>query len=246
MAITFNGTSDFATLAGNAAYGPGSSFSVSLWMYLPTGWVSSSFARILEVGGANGTDFKGYSLTAHSTGSNVRWDFWDIDARNVAFWAPSLDTWIHIAATLDGSGNGEMFENAVSKGTRASIGSTAQSTNGPIFGAGTGGASNFGTPIVAEYAVYSEVLPASAIASLARGYSPLLVRPEKLNAYAPLIRGSGAGDVILGGSLTLSGTSNAAHPRVIYPRRRSTSRGASAPAITIPRIVHHRKMQGIA
>jgi hypothetical protein len=74
---------------------------------------------------------------------------------------------------------------------------------------------------VAEVAVWRVDLTADEIASLYRGYSPLLIRPGSLRGYWPLTgRHSPEPDLREQRSLTLSGSPGFAdHPKVIYPTR---------------------------
>jgi uncharacterized Zn-finger protein len=76
---------------------------------------------------------------------------------------------------------------------------------------------NGNTLQVAEAAIWSVALTDAEVAVLARGFSPLLVRPQSLVFYTPLVR-----DAIdfKGASLTLTGGPTAfAHPRVYFPSR---------------------------
>jgi hypothetical protein len=67
---------------------------------------------------------------------------------------------------------------------------------------------------IAEFATWEDCLSASDIASLGKGFSPLLVRPDKLLSSIPLMRG--LIDAVTGTTLTnVSGNATvAAHPRV--------------------------------
>jgi hypothetical protein len=67
---------------------------------------------------------------------------------------------------------------------------------------------------IAEFAAWSSALTADEAASLSRGFSPRLIRPTALVSYMPLIRE--VQDLRgVNGAPTLSGTTVAAHPRVI-------------------------------
>lgn len=70
---------------------------------------------------------------------------------------------------------------------------------------------------LAELAIWNAALTDAEVASLAAGYSPLLIRPANLVFYVPLIRDNDE-DIVGGLSLTANGTPTVeAHPRVIYP-----------------------------
>jgi hypothetical protein len=69
---------------------------------------------------------------------------------------------------------------------------------------------------IAEAAVWSAALTDAEVATLAEGYSPLLVRPGSLVAYWPLIRDTDD-DIVGGYSLTANGGPTiAVHPPVLY------------------------------
>ncbi|MHC4156685.1 MAG: LamG-like jellyroll fold domain-containing protein [Planctomycetota bacterium] len=76
---------------------------------------------------------------------------------------------------------------------------------------------NYLSGLLAEMAVWNVPLSDAEAAALAKGFSPLLIRPGNLVAYWPLIRG--LNDRVGGYNLTASGTIVSPHPRVIYPSR---------------------------
>lgn len=64
-------------------------------------------------------------------------------------------------------------------------------------------------------------LSADEAIALTKGYAPLAVRRQNLAAYWPLYGNlSNEPDIVGGTTCSLTGTSKAAHPPVIYPRRR--------------------------
>lgn len=80
---------------------------------------------------------------------------------------------------------------------------------------------NYANGDIAEAAMWNVALSDSDMASLARGVSPLLVRPESLVAYWPL-GGNYSPEIDPVGKfdLTLTGTAKADHPRILMPRGR--------------------------
>lgn len=69
---------------------------------------------------------------------------------------------------------------------------------------------------IAEVAIWNVALDASEVVILAKGYSPLLIRPQSLALYAPLIRGSE--DWIGGSSLSANGAPGVyPHVNIFYP-----------------------------
>lgn len=107
-----------------------------------------------------------------------------------------------------------------------------EDTNSVTF-AGTVGVTSLGyllraTPTqfldgqLAESAFWDAALTAEEIAALAKGFSPLCIRPESLAAYWPL-HGNKSPEtnwINQDHVMALSGTTKADHPRIIYPRRR--------------------------
>ena len=67
--------------------------------------------------------------------------------------------------------------------------------------------------ISAGAGIWNVALTAAEIASLAKGFSPRLIRPQSLAFYAPLIRETL--DIRGGLTLTDSGSTVADHPRII-------------------------------
>ena len=71
---------------------------------------------------------------------------------------------------------------------------------------------------VAEVGIWNIALSADDAASLAKGFSPLMVRPASLVAYYPLVgRYSPEIELKAGNNGTVSAATQADHPRVIYP-----------------------------
>lgn len=72
---------------------------------------------------------------------------------------------------------------------------------------------------IAEVGVWNAALTDDEVAILAKGYSPLFVRPESLIAYIPIIgRNDPELELIQGNNFDdVNGTSAAKHPRIIYP-----------------------------
>jgi hypothetical protein len=83
--------------------------------------------------------------------------------------------------------------------------------------ANAGAIHNFGG-LLAEFGIWDAALDADEIAALAKGLSPLMVRPESLLFYAPLqSRASPEIELIGRRELTLTGTTVADHPRIYTP-----------------------------
>lgn len=129
-------------------------------------------------------------------------------------------TWFHAASVFASSTSRSCYLNAAKATT------TVSQTGGAFLNrTSIGRIANYkGTPInywngdIAEAGIWSAALTDGEVASLADGVSPLLVRPESLVAYWPLIgRDSPESDRVGGFGMTVTGATAAAHPRIYLP-----------------------------
>ena len=127
------------------------------------------------------------------------------------------------SAYLDGGAKATITDTITPSGIdRTSIGRIGDSTPAGYF-----------EGKIAEVGIWNAALTDAEVAILAKGYSPLLVRPQSLVFYAPLIRDEDR-DIVGGLALTPVNTpSIAAHPRVIYPAPRYTFIQAAAGGGTV-------------
>ncbi len=68
--------------------------------------------------------------------------------------------------------------------------------------------------LLAEFAIWDAILTPAEFAALGVGVSPILIRPESLVEYLPMLRDN-VGPI--GGAPTIQGTAVQPHPRVFYP-----------------------------
>lgn len=108
---------------------------------------------------------------------------------------------------LDNGGNG-------SSTTSLTPGTLTKTTVGAFDNGGTLGGNV--AHELADVAVWSGTLTADERAALAAGVSPLLIRPDILEIYLPLMRG---GNDYMGGAFTVTDATVADHPRVYMPSR---------------------------
>jgi hypothetical protein len=90
--------------------------------------------------------------------------------------------------------------------------------------------------VAAEAAIWDVELTAAEVATLYSGYSPLMVRPSKLQSYWPLHGRLGANaneEDWCGGRVlnNVAGSAVSGHPRIIYPGR---GQRVFAPAAAAP------------
>ena len=121
---------------------------------------------------------------------------------------------------LDNGGNGSI-STSLTPGTLTKTSIGAQDNGGTID-------SNIGHEL-ANVAVWSGTLTADERAALANGVSPLLIRPDILEIYLPLMRG---GDDYMGAAFTVTNATVADHPRVYMPARPQVFKTAAVSSIT--------------
>jgi len=209
---------DFGGAAGVLNIANGGKISVScLVKYfeaLPTG------TQVLLSKGYDGstTAWQLYS----DNGGNINWGAFGGGSGAVAAAHTMLDAaWHHVGGTYDQS-VWNVYQDGASLGTNADATGTRSNTAlfqvGSVDVIGTPGNKYLGS--IAEVGVWDTDLTTAEMASLGKGFSPLLIRPSALIFYAPLIgKASPELDIVGGLAGTLTGTSTDSHPRVFMPRR---------------------------
>lgn len=149
--------------------------------------------------------------------------------------APTNNTWFHAAATFTSTTSRAAFLNGTNKGTDATLLATPAvdtTTIGCEFATGT--PQVFTNGDIAEAAVWNITLSDTNVAELARGMSPMLVRPDALVAYWPLWGTITTEPDRFVGAFHLTGfntpTQATQHPpTMIYPSRPNIYRTSPAP-----------------
>ncbi len=137
----------------------------------------------------------------------------------------SANTWHHAAGVWASPTSRAAYIDGGSKGTDATSKTPAGTPDsliiGLIEGSNGSGQSQYMSGRIAEVAIWDVALTDAEVAILALGYSPLLIRPQSLVAYWPLIgRTSPEIDIVGGYDMALNnGPTTVAHPRVLYPSR---------------------------
>lgn len=146
--------------------------------------------------------------------------------------APSANTWFHACGAFSSSTLRTAYLNGGNSGTNTSSSTPTTFNRTNIGRYGSSVPTNYADGLIAEAAIWDQVLDASEVASLAAGVCPLLVRPTALIFYAPLVRTLTAD---IRGGLTLSNSAGVTvgdHPRIIRPSnvrmRRFTTAAAAA------------------
>jgi len=134
--------------------------------------------------------------------------------------------WQHALAVCELS-TASVFRNGGAKAS-GSFSSNSASVVRLTLGAAAGG----GNCDMAEAAAWSVALSDDEAAALGKGLSPLLVRPQSLIFYAPLVRE--VKDVRRAATFTTSGTPTVAdHPRIFYPPQRRTFTPPPATVVSV-------------
>lgn len=150
---------------------------------------------------------------------------------------PSNGVWHNLTITYDGSSTSNdpiFYHNGVSQTVterRAPTGTLNTSTGELFVGVHPDGTEWDGP--IAEAAIWNRVLTASEAAILGDAFSPAFIL-NGLVFYAPLIgRASPEPDLRGGTTGTVTGATNFAHPRIIYPSPAQMRRFTTATAVVV-------------
>lgn len=150
----------------------------------------------------------------------------------------STNTWHHVCCTIAAANDKRVFIDGGSKGTSSNTEEPSGINRFSVGARDDATGSQFLDGQVAEVAVWNVALSDAEVALLASTrVSPFLIHPESLVFYAPLI-GQFSPEIDIKGGLTLTvtGATAAAHPRIYQVprgfRRRFTTGGATTYYIT--------------
>ena len=139
----------------------------------------------------------------------------------------AANTWYHVLMVKNGTGAGalKLYVNGSLEGTSNSNVSLVSNSNALVFGyRDVAATSEIWSGVLAEPAIWNTALDATDASNLAAGKSPFFVKPGNLAFYAPFLGvDSPERDVINGNNGTLTGTSQATHPTIVYPPVRQLS-----------------------
>lgn len=242
MARTLNGTSDYLDLDSIKGSVSASAGSIGGW-FKPANndaviraiitWRIDSSNRIELI------DFNGIAalnIRARHTGGGTNKDITG-SSISAGSWAHAMVTWSSAADEW------KYYLNGSQVGSTATGLGTISGTPA-VFYLGNDTFSEYAVGDLAEWGVWTAALTAAEVASLAKGFSPLLVRPASiLDTFA--VMGSASPEPgSRGNSATLGGTpAKADHPRIIYPRRRTVYKAIpAAGGSSIPVFMHHYRM----
>lgn len=223
--------------------------SLAAWVYPDTFTASANNNRVIQINVAEAST--GLMLAIHNGTSAVvrvgaRSQSGDSFQTGNGTSAVGTSGYTHIGGVINIAGDTvQPYYNGAAEGGGAVTFGAATWTNGTpttSFDAiGSDGTVGSTSPQVdgriAEVGIWAGDIGAAGMAALAKGFSPLLVRPELLVAYFPLLgNDSPERDRVGGLSGTITGTvAKADHPRVYMPSRPRIQRygaGAAPPAAT--------------
>lgn len=143
----------------------------------------------------------------------------------------SANTWHHAAGVVAASDDRRVYIDGGSKGTDAGEASSTGLDSVNIGAHGNGTPDLYFSGRIAEAAIWNAALSDAEVVELAAGRSPLLVRPQSLVAYWPLVR-DGDEDVVGGYDMTpQNAPAVASHPSGIFGRAPIS---AVAPPVVAP------------
>lgn len=214
MARALNGSEAMSNTGGAAATAV--PLTLACWFWAASGTMSGSKRLVNLKASASSHHFGIYidnRVYARTFGGS------DADATSSNGSAPSEQAWHHACGVFAASNDRRAYLNGGNKGTNATS-QTPSGLNQTHVGTFDGSSSAWNGRL-AEAAVWSAALTDEEVLSLARGVSPLLIRPDSLASYWPLVGRDGPEIDVKGGrNLTLTGTSAADHPRVYRPHKR--------------------------
>lgn len=227
----WNGAVDkLANTSFSAAYSP---MTCAIWGQIPLNTVSRAAMETHEssFGDAGLLQFAGATA-----GDPIRWLAYGTGGTGVASTTTgfSVDTWHHLCGANVASNSRKVFIDGGSKGTNSTNMSGSVNPTAVYLGYDQRAGVGLEDGTLAEAAIWSVALSDADIALAAKNVSPLMVHPESLIFYAPIIGNySPEVDVVGHFSLTVTNTSKAVHPRIFYPSAPQTVHKASSANQTV-------------
>lgn len=144
---------------------------------------------LVTVDFSGGTQFHGIALDAGSNNVSARTNAGGSLGTAISTTTFTTNVWNHAAGVFDSSTLRTVYLNAggeQTSGTNLTPSSINNTTIGGRYASSSLG--NFANAIIAEVGIWSAALTQPEIASLSKGVTCNLVRPQSLVFYAPLIR----------------------------------------------------------
>ena len=132
--------------------------------------------------------------------------------------AYNLNTWHHATVVFAAANDRRAYLDGGGKGTNASSATPGSLDRTAIGATERNTVDNYVSGRIAEAAIWNAALDDSEAVSLAKGFSPLLIRPQSLVAYWPLF-GNDATEIDRWKNrydMTVTGATKNVHPRIYY------------------------------
>lgn len=222
MARTFaSASSQFLKHTGANGLGNTRNRTLAAWVKLNSTGVEHAILEHFWTGSV-GTD-NGFLIFINSSNQAKVYYIWFTTYTSVATGTVAMSggQWYHIAGVFSEFGAGcayTVYTNGgdAQSGSNSNTVSSISSGEMTLVGAHKNGATLCNLTI-ADAAMWGASLTAAEVAMLAKGYSPLSVRPQSLHNYIPLIRDNDQ-DIVSGLSLTPQGSPTiGTHAPVMHP-----------------------------
>lgn len=195
---------------------------VSCWMKLSSGSGDRDPCGL----GASGNTH--YAVLQVNGSGNSLWSLAGVSAFGFTTGTSNVVTgnWVHLLGVSSSTANHKVYVNGSQEGSTSTTNVGAMTLNRAAVGVLYYNTSPLqGFPgYVAEYGVWNVALSDAEIAALAKGYSPMMIRPQSLQHYWPLggiYSNSSSGEFGIRGGTTLSETGTVGTtdhpPKIIYP-----------------------------
>lgn len=229
MSRLLNGTTDFLEVS-KAFAGGATPLSMGCWFNMTTTTLSS-----VIMGMHDGTANERFQLNHPSSPCNIQalTGHLGSTSNSATSTSASAGVWNHALGVWASATSRASYLNGGGKGTNATS-RVPSGLNTLTIGARNGAAAPF-DGMICEAAIWNVALSDTDAVTLSLGFSPLLVRPEALVAYWPIMGNySPEINLMAADALTLTGTTLAAHTRMFYPRRGPKGRIKGAQASFVP------------
>ena len=235
MAVAFDGVDQYYKKAGSLFSGTSSTnFDISFACWAKPARRKTGYIMTADNGSNTAA---GWALWAASGGKfRLRWEASYITGTSV--YPASNSGWYHLAGVWQ-YGTRSLYVNGTSEASNTSNRDMVLG-NADCFYIGNTRLDSYFEGSIAECAAYSVVLTPAEIATLAAGFSPLFVRPDKLVGYWPLggpLTPATSGEDITGtdGDATAyNSPTESEHPYQVWPTAQQNIIYPLAPAPIIP------------
>lgn len=236
MARDFSGTAQY--LRVDATPVTAAPLTMACWVY----WDSLPTRSQAFVVSASGSASNQFSLGNNSFNAELRISAGGSNTNVTGTTTLVTGRWYHVCGVFRSSTDRELYINGVSDATNTT--SRTPASIGAITIGANGAGSNETDGKIAEVGLWNVSLSTTEIASLAAGYSPRFIRPDKLLCYWPIL-GWNSPEPCWNNptyNLTVTGATQYQHPRIINPWQKG---GRSTAATVSPALEFEQLPSGL-